>query len=116
MMAHLVYVGASDAREFSARDVQSLGVEGGAKLRFDRGVPVEVDESLSKLLLEDGQFSGDFKLEENVPARQLVRSSEETADSGHTGRGTTTGASESSTGTSAAGRTGKTSGSSRTST
>ena len=55
-MAHVQYTGASDARELSAADWKSLGVEDASKVRFERNEPYEVEDKVLKALLGLGDF------------------------------------------------------------
>lgn len=52
----VTYTGSSNFREFSAKDLETLGIEDGKKHRFEKGVPQEVDDEVGQTLVE-GNFN-----------------------------------------------------------
>lgn len=115
----VTYSGKADVRELSARDLKTLGVEGSTSaLRFERGVPQEVDPAVAEVLVNDDRLKGQFKLTEEP--KQVGEEPVEDEDVPETGRETTTGADTTATTvgettTPTTGRRGRTSGSTRTS-
>lgn len=63
-MTTIVYVQPnSDFRELSKADVEKYldeDSEAGSKLRFENGVPQEVDDSVAEVLLNHEHFDGEF--------------------------------------------------------
>ena len=82
----VTYTGRSDVREFTARDLKDLGVEGSTSpLRFKKGVAQEVDEELANILATDARVSREFKVDvkpEQPEQQPEVVSDDEVVDTG----------------------------------
>jgi len=69
-MKNAVYVGTSDRRSLSAKDLNDKSKE---DLVFERGVPLEVNEEVWKVLSEHPSLVGEFADADELEAEELKK-------------------------------------------